>query len=37
MPDSSYKRELLRRMWELRYEVEMAIAIKNKENADGNQ
>ena len=37
MPDSAYKRELLRRMWELRWEVEAAIDNFNKENSNGEQ
>ena len=30
MPDCAYKRELLRRLWELRVDIE--VAINNKEN-----
>lgn len=33
MPESAYKRELLRRLWELRVDVEVAFV--NKENEDG--
>lgn len=39
MPDSAYKRELLRRLWELRYDVEAAIDNYHKqmENTNGDQ
>lgn len=35
MPECEYKRELLRRLWELRVDIEMAVM--NKENDNGNQ
>ena len=37
MPNSIYKRELLRRMWELRWEIEEAVDSYNKENNNGNK
>lgn len=37
MPQSAYKRELLRRMYELKMEVISAIENFKKENTDGNQ
>lgn len=32
MPESAYKRELLRRLWELRVDVEVALWNKENEN-----